>query len=59
MSHWFVSQASDHYELPEDGLPRHEITLRNRAEPLTVLVVRSAASLISMARPVLGENPGG
>jgi len=42
-----------------DGLPRHEITLRNRAEPLTVLVVRSAASLTSVARPVLGEAPGG
>jgi hypothetical protein len=23
-SHWFVSQAGDYYELPEDGLPRHE-----------------------------------
>ena len=23
-SHWFVSQAADYYELPEDGLPRHE-----------------------------------
>jgi hypothetical protein len=22
--HWFVSQAADYYELPEDGLPRHE-----------------------------------
>ena len=22
-SHWFVSQAGDYYELPEDGLPRH------------------------------------
>jgi hypothetical protein len=21
--HWFVSQAGDYYELPEDGLPRH------------------------------------
>src|SRR5436853_6826701 len=28
-----------------EGLPRHELTLRNRAEPLAVLVVRSAASL--------------
>jgi hypothetical protein len=24
VSHWFVSQASDYYELPDDGLPRHE-----------------------------------
>jgi hypothetical protein len=23
-AHWFVSQAGDYYELPEDGLPRHE-----------------------------------
>lgn len=23
-SHWFVSQAGDYYELPEDGLLRHE-----------------------------------
>jgi hypothetical protein len=23
-SHWFVSQAGDYYELPSDGLPRHE-----------------------------------
>ena len=21
--HWFVSQAGDYYELPDDGLPRH------------------------------------
>jgi len=28
-----------------DGLPRHELTLRNRAEPLAVLVVRSAVAL--------------
>src|SRR6267143_2140418 len=28
-----------------EGLPRHELTLRNRAEPLTVLVVRSAVAL--------------
>ena len=27
------------------GLPRHELTLRNRAEPLAVVVVRSAAAL--------------
>jgi hypothetical protein len=23
-SHWFVSQASDYYQMPDDGLPRHE-----------------------------------
>ena len=23
-SHWYVSQAGDYYEIPEDGLPRHE-----------------------------------
>lgn len=23
-AHWFVSQAGDYYELPDDGLPRHE-----------------------------------
>ena len=23
-AHWFVSQAGDYYELPQDGLPRHE-----------------------------------
>jgi hypothetical protein len=23
-SHWYVSQAGDYYELPDDGLPRHE-----------------------------------
>ena len=23
-SHWYVSQASDYYELSDDGLPRHE-----------------------------------
>jgi adenylate cyclase len=28
-----------------DGLPRHELTLRNRAEPLAVLVVQSAIAL--------------
>ena len=22
--HWFVSQAGDYYELPDDGAPRHE-----------------------------------
>jgi len=23
-AHWYVSQAADYYELPADGLPRHE-----------------------------------
>jgi len=23
-SHWYVSQVGDYYELPADGLPRHE-----------------------------------
>jgi hypothetical protein len=23
-SHWYVSQAADYYEIPEDGLPHHE-----------------------------------
>ena len=25
-SHWYVSQAADYYELPDDGLPRHEFS---------------------------------
>jgi hypothetical protein len=25
-AHWYVSQAADYYELPEDGLPRHEFS---------------------------------
>src|SRR5438270_13853317 len=24
VAHWYVSQAGDYYELPADGLPRHE-----------------------------------
>jgi hypothetical protein len=24
VAHWYVSQAADYYELPADGLPRHE-----------------------------------
>jgi hypothetical protein len=24
VAHWYVSQAADYYELPDDGLPRHE-----------------------------------
>jgi adenylate cyclase len=39
--------------VPTEGLPRHEITLRNRAEPLVVLVIRSAENLDSVARRVL------
>ena len=31
--------------VPTAGLPRHELTLRNRAEPLVVLVVKSAVAL--------------
>jgi hypothetical protein len=23
-SHWYVSQAADYYDIPDDGLPRHE-----------------------------------
>jgi hypothetical protein len=45
--------------VPTESLPRHEITLRNRAEPLVVLVVRSAESLKSVARPVLDATSGG
>jgi hypothetical protein len=25
-SHWYVSQAADYYEIPDDGLPRHEFS---------------------------------
>jgi adenylate cyclase len=31
--------------VPTSGLPRHELTLRNRAEPLAVFVVQSAVAL--------------
>jgi hypothetical protein len=24
VSHWYVSQAGDYYDLPEDGLPHHQ-----------------------------------
>jgi hypothetical protein len=24
ISHWYVSQAGDYYEIPDDGLPRHD-----------------------------------
>lgn len=39
--------------LSTEGFARHEITLRNRAEPLTVLVVPSAAAVASGA-PAVG-----
>ena len=26
IAHWYVSQAGEYYELPEDGLPRHELS---------------------------------
>jgi hypothetical protein len=26
VSHWYVSQAGDYYELPDDGLPHHEFS---------------------------------
>jgi hypothetical protein len=25
-SHWYVSQAGDYYDIPDDGLPRHEFS---------------------------------
>ena len=25
-AHWYVSQAGDYYELPSDGLPRHDLS---------------------------------
>jgi hypothetical protein len=33
ISHWFVSQAGDDYELPDDGLPRHERSADAELEP--------------------------
>jgi hypothetical protein len=30
IAHWYVSQAGDYYELPEDGLPRHEQSAEQR-----------------------------
>jgi len=41
-----------------EGLPRHELTLRNRAEPLAVLVVRSAAALVPAATAREGARVG-
>jgi hypothetical protein len=26
VAHWYVAQAGDYYELPPDGLPRHELS---------------------------------
>ena len=26
IAHWYVSQAGDYYELPSDGLPRHDLS---------------------------------
>jgi hypothetical protein len=26
IAHWYVSQAGDYYDLPADGLPRHELS---------------------------------
>ena len=26
IAHWYVSQAGDYYELPPDGLPRHDLS---------------------------------
>ncbi len=26
IAHWYVSQAGDYYGLPDDGLPRHELS---------------------------------
>jgi len=37
-------------------LPRHELTLRNRAEPLAVLVVRNAVSLEPSAPSRVGAD---
>ena len=25
-SHWYVSQAADYYDIPDDGLPRHQFS---------------------------------
>jgi len=40
-----------------EGLPRHELTLRNRAEPLTILVVRSAVALMPSEPSRAGGEP--
>ena len=32
-AHWYVSQAGDYYELPPDGLPRHELSAQRERDP--------------------------
>ena len=35
-AHWYASQAGDYYDLPSDGLPRHELSAereRDRKRP--------------------------
>ena len=31
IAHWYVSQSGDYYELPDDGLPRHELSAEREA----------------------------
>jgi adenylate cyclase len=38
-----------------DGLPRHELTLRNRGEPLAVLVLQRAEAVAVPDAPVAGN----
>ena len=35
VSHWFVSQAGDYYDLPQDGLPRHPYSGEHERGPRT------------------------
>jgi adenylate cyclase len=45
--------------LPTAGFPRHELTLRNRAEPLAVLVVKSSAAVAASRAPrPAADGPG-
>jgi hypothetical protein len=32
-AHWYVSQAGDYYDLPADGLPRHEFSAARESDP--------------------------
>jgi hypothetical protein len=32
-AHWYVSQAGDYYALPDDGLPRHELSAEQERPP--------------------------
>jgi hypothetical protein len=32
-AHWFVSQAGDYYDLPRDGLPRHQHSAQRERNP--------------------------